>query len=47
MTKKIASLALVLAALTLPGCSTNSQGDDASPVFLSVDFANVAPGSRL
>jgi hypothetical protein len=41
MTKRIASLALVLAALALPGCSTNSQGDDASPVYLSVDFANV------
>jgi hypothetical protein len=34
-------LAAVLAALAvaaLPGCSTNTQGDSASPVFLTADF---------
>jgi hypothetical protein len=32
----VALAALVLAAL--PGCSTNTQGDSASPVFLAGDF---------
>src|SRR6185369_2748045 len=32
------TLALVLVALAVPGCSTNTQGDDASPTFLSVEF---------
>jgi hypothetical protein len=33
---RVALAALVLAAL--PGCSTNTQGDSASPVFLAGDF---------
>ena len=33
-----AALALVVAVLALPGCSTNSQGDDAAPLYLTVDF---------
>ena len=33
-----AALAVALAFLALPGCSTNSQGDDAAPLYLSVDF---------
>jgi hypothetical protein len=33
-----AALALALIAFGLPGCSTNTQGDDASPVFFSVEF---------
>src|SRR5437764_532967 len=45
MKKRLAPvLALVLAAAAcLPGCSTNVQGDDASPVFLSVDVPNQGP----
>lgn len=45
-------LAAALAAV-LPGCSTNTQGDDASPVFLAADFQelplqkNVASGTPL
>ena len=41
MKKPFFILAVVLAALTvaaLPGCSTNTQGDSASPVFLAGDF---------
>lgn len=39
--KKTTLSALALGGLLvalLPGCSTNTQGDDASPVFLSADF---------
>ncbi|HEX2757390.1 MAG TPA: hypothetical protein VHP60_02710 [Thermoanaerobaculia bacterium] len=41
MKKRFFILAAVLCALTvaaLPGCSTNTQGDSASPVFLAGDF---------
>jgi hypothetical protein len=41
MKKRFFILAVVLAALTvaaLSGCSTNTQGDSASPVFLAGDF---------
>ena len=41
MKKRFFTLAALLAALTvaaLPGCSTNTQGDSASPVFLAGDF---------
>ena len=41
MKKRFFILAVVVAALTvaaLPGCSTNTQGDSASPVFLAGDF---------
>ena len=41
MKKRFFTLAAVLAALAvaaLPGCSTNTQGDSASPVFLAGDF---------
>jgi hypothetical protein len=33
-----AALAIALAFLALPGCSTNTQGDDAAPIYLTVDF---------
>jgi hypothetical protein len=52
MKKRVAPFAaLLLLALVLPGCSTNVQGDDASNVFLSVEFelapltVNVATGA--
>ena len=41
MKKTLLSLFLAVAALvvaTLPGCTTNTQGDSASPVFLAGDF---------
>jgi hypothetical protein len=41
MKKRLLVLAAVLAALSvaaLPGCSTNTQGDSASPVFLAGEF---------
>jgi hypothetical protein len=41
MKKTLFSLCLVaatLAVVALPGCSTNTQGDSASPVFLAGDF---------
>ena len=41
MKKRFSTLAAVLAAVSLaalPGCSTNTQGDNASPVFLAGDF---------
>ena len=41
MKKRFFILAAVLAGVTvaaLPGCSTNTQGDSASPVFLAGDF---------
>ena len=41
MKKRLFVLAAVLAALAvaaLPGCSTNTQGDSASPVFLAGEF---------
>jgi hypothetical protein len=46
MTKALPPLVLgaVLAAL-LPGCSTNTQGDDASPVFLTGEF-NLLPAQK-
>lgn len=57
MKKRTASLALVaLAAAALavtPACNTNTQGDDSSPVFLSVSFdllpaaKNVGDGTLL
>lgn len=54
MTKRILGLAVAgVLALALPGCNTNNQGDDASPVFLTVNFTllpavkNVADGSLL
>lgn len=40
MRKRTATAAAALAflAVVLPGCSTNSQGDDASPVFYALEF---------
>jgi len=41
MKKTLLSLCVAVAALVvvaLPGCSTNTQGDSASPVFLAGDF---------
>jgi hypothetical protein len=41
MKKTLLSLCVAVAALlvvALPGCSTNTQGDSASPVFLAGDF---------
>ena len=41
MKKTLLSLCVIIAALvvaTLSGCSTNTQGDSASPVFLAGDF---------
>jgi hypothetical protein len=41
MKKRFFTLAAALAAVTVaavPGCSTNTQGDSASPVFLAGDF---------
>ena len=39
MKNRIALLAvLAVALLALPGCSSNTQGDDASPVYLSVSY---------
>jgi len=41
MKKTLLSLSVAVAALVvaaLPGCSTNTQGDSASPVFLAGDF---------
>jgi hypothetical protein len=41
MKKNLLSLCVALAALVvaaLPGCSTNTKGDSASPVFLAGDF---------
>lgn len=52
-TRFAAALALVAGLGALPGCSTNSQGDDAAPLYLTVDFTllpatkNVADGSLL
>ena len=46
-------LLAAVAALGIPACSTNTQGDDASPVFLVVSFdllpaqKNVADGTML
>lgn len=37
-TRFAAALALTLAFLALPGCSTNGLGDDAAPVYLTVEF---------
>jgi hypothetical protein len=37
-TRFVAAFAASLALLALPGCSTNSQGDDAAPLYLTVDF---------
>ena len=34
----VCAAAAVLAVAVLPGCSTNTQGDSASPVFLAGDF---------
>lgn len=34
----LAAVLVSLAVATLPGCSTNTQGDSASPVFLAADF---------
>jgi hypothetical protein len=53
--KNRTALAAVLLAgvLSVAGCSSNSQGDDASPVFLSVNYAelteswNVGSGAPL
>lgn len=50
MKKKAALLALLSIAALLPACSTNVQGDDASPVFLEVSVTdslgvNVATGA--
>jgi hypothetical protein len=48
-----AALAVTLALVSLPGCSTNSQGDDAVPLYISVDFTllpaikHVSDGSLL
>ena len=45
--------ALLVGVLSVTGCSSNSQGDDASPVFLSVSYAllpeawNVGSGAPL
>ena len=44
---------LLAGVLAVTGCSTNTQGDDASPVFLSVSFKllpeswNVGSGAPL
>ena len=39
MKKTLTTLALGAALVALlPGCSTNTQGDDASPVFLTAEF---------
>jgi hypothetical protein len=52
-TRFAAAFALTLALLALPGCSTNGLGDDAAPVYLTVDFGavptvkNVADGASL
>jgi hypothetical protein len=40
-TRLAAALALTLASLALPGCSTNGQGDDAAPLYLTADFGAV------
>jgi hypothetical protein len=47
MKKRFTILAAVLASLlvaTLPGCSTNVQGDSASPVFLAGEFTLLPAG---
>jgi hypothetical protein len=47
MKKRVFILAALLAALTvaaLPGCSTNTQGDSASPVFLTGEFTLLPVG---
>src|SRR5258706_5090365 len=42
MIKRFAfAAALVVIASLVPACSTNTQGDDASPVFLTVEFDGV------
>ncbi len=52
-TRFAAALALTVAFLALPGCSTNGQGDDAAPLYLTVDFGipptvkNLADGTPL
>jgi len=49
MKKRVFILAVALAALTvaaIPGCSTNTQGDSAAPVFLVGGFSgNFVPNS--
>lgn len=54
MTRRALSLAAAfLAAAVLPGCNSNNQGDDTSPVFLTVNFRelpatkNVSSGTLL
>lgn len=55
MNRKLATLAVaaLVAVLGTSGCTTNSQGDDASPVFLTINFQllplqkNVADGVPL
>lgn len=55
MNRKLGTLAVaaLVAVLGTSGCSTNSQGDDASPVFLTINFQllplrkNVADGTPL
>src|SRR5262249_45494200 len=40
MKKVLPVLVLAAAAACLPSCSTNTQGDDASPIFLEVGSNN-------
>src|SRR5262245_48296209 len=54
LARLLATTSLAVAALAvLPGCSTNVQGDDASPVFFTVNFQdqilqkNVATGTPI
>jgi hypothetical protein len=52
MKKVLPVLALAAAAAFLPSCSTNTQGDDASPIFLEVNSSqaltvNVATESEV
>ena len=38
ISRVVPAAAAVLALLAVPSCSTNTQGDDATPVYLEVDF---------
>jgi hypothetical protein len=39
--RTLLAVALLAGVLSVSGCSSNSQGDDASPVFLSVSFKDL------
>jgi len=47
ISRAIPVAALALALFLLPSCSTNTQGDDPSPVYLTVDFTLLPPNKSV